>query len=59
MRCAYLPLEGEECCLKLLMPGLVPVIHVFKLIRKVDVDGRDKPGHDGEKIAHERNYTAP
>jgi hypothetical protein len=29
------------------MPGLVPGIHVF--IAGKDVDGRDKPGHDGEK----------
>jgi hypothetical protein len=29
------------------MPGLVPGIHVFAPEKK-DVDGRDKPGHDGE-----------
>jgi hypothetical protein len=35
------------------MPGLVPGIHVF--IRKQDVDGRDKPGHDkGEKVLKRR-----
>jgi hypothetical protein len=28
------------------MPGLVPGIHVYRQ-RKQDVDGRDKPGHDG------------
>ncbi len=28
------------------MPGLVPGIHVFQPVRKQDVDGRDKPGHD-------------
>jgi hypothetical protein len=28
------------------MPGLVPGIHVFKCLRPKDVDGRDKPGHD-------------
>jgi hypothetical protein len=28
------------------MPGLVPGIHVFPLVE--GVDGRDKPGHDGE-----------
>jgi hypothetical protein len=27
------------------MPGLVPGIHV--LLGSKDVDGRDKPGHDG------------
>jgi hypothetical protein len=30
------------------MPGLVPGIHVFLLLVGKDVDGRDKPGHDGE-----------
>jgi hypothetical protein len=29
------------------MPGLVPGIHVFLRLNKQDVDGRDKPGHDG------------
>jgi hypothetical protein len=28
------------------MPGLVPGIHEFRPTTK-DVDGRDKPGHDG------------
>jgi hypothetical protein len=28
------------------MPGLMPGIHAF-LRGKQDVDGRDKPGHDG------------
>ena len=31
----------------IVMPGLVPGIHVFLFV-KADVDGRDKPGHDGE-----------
>jgi hypothetical protein len=30
------------------MPGLVPGIHVLNVVRKKDVDGRDKPGHDEE-----------
>jgi hydroxymethylglutaryl-CoA lyase len=30
----------------LVMPGLVPGIHVFLRCRKQNVDGRDKPGHD-------------
>jgi hypothetical protein len=30
------------------MPGLVPGIHAF-LVEKQRVDGRDKPGHDGER----------
>jgi hypothetical protein len=29
------------------MPGLVPGIHVFLVTASEDVDGRDKPGHDG------------
>jgi hypothetical protein len=32
------------------MPGLVPGIHVLSFSSKKDVDGRDKPGHDGEWI---------
>jgi hypothetical protein len=28
------------------MPGLVPGIHVFDALTKQDVDGRDEPGHD-------------
>jgi hypothetical protein len=31
------------------MPVLVPDIHVFGSTEKKDVDGRDKPGHDGLK----------
>ncbi len=30
------------------MPGLVPGIHVFPRVE--GVDGRDKPGHDGEDL---------
>jgi hypothetical protein len=33
----------------LVMPGLVPGIHVFLLATLQDVDGRDKPGHDGRR----------
>jgi hypothetical protein len=32
---------------KFVMPGLVPGIHVLSSSIKEDVDGRDKPGHDG------------
>ena len=31
----------------IVMPGLVPGIHVFSAVNKEDVDGRDQPGHDG------------
>jgi citronellyl-CoA dehydrogenase len=30
------------------MAGLVPAIHVFIAGEAEDVDGRDKPGHDGD-----------
>ena len=34
------------------MPGLGPGIHVLLVVSstKKDVDGRDKPGHDGEQL---------
>ncbi len=32
------------------MPGLVPGIHVFLFEVLQDVDGRDKPGHDAEEF---------
>jgi hypothetical protein len=32
------------------MPGLVPGIHVFRRRRNKNVDGRDKPGHDEERL---------
>jgi hypothetical protein len=28
------------------MPGLVPGIHVFPSVKRQDVDGRNKSGHD-------------
>jgi hypothetical protein len=31
----------------IVMPGLVPGIHVFVAAAFLFVDGRDKPGHDG------------
>jgi D-alanyl-D-alanine dipeptidase len=32
------------------MPGLVPGIHVLAAFATLkDVDGRDKPGHDGKE----------
>src|SRR5215510_8229247 len=44
------------------MPGLVPGIHVFlDPYRKQDVDGRDKPGHDGGEHSDrcEDSYRRP
>jgi hypothetical protein len=38
--------------MKLVMPGLVPGIHVLNRSRKEGVDGRDKPGHDGVLPKH-------
>jgi len=32
------------------MAGFMPAIHVFFAFAK-DVDARDKPGHDGERVA--------
>jgi hypothetical protein len=37
--------------LSFVMPGLVPGIHVF-LSAQQDVDGRDEPGHDVERLCH-------
>jgi len=34
--------------ISLVMPGLVPGIHIFGSTSTKDVDGRDKPGHDEE-----------
>jgi hypothetical protein len=33
------------------MPGFMPGIHVLQISMTKDVDGRDKPGHDGTKNA--------
>jgi hypothetical protein len=34
------------------MPGLVPGIHAFLFLRVMeDVDGRDEPGHDVERVS--------
>jgi hypothetical protein len=33
------------------MPGLVPGIHVFLSYLHKNVDGRDKPGHDEERLS--------
>jgi hypothetical protein len=30
------------------MPGLVPGIYVFLFLEDENVNGRDKPGHDGK-----------
>ncbi|SPP91219.1 conserved protein of unknown function [Bradyrhizobium vignae] len=32
------------------MPGLVPGIHALSFGGTKNVDGRDKPGHDGEDL---------
>jgi hypothetical protein len=41
------------------MRGLDPGIHDFHAGPKIDVDGRDKPGHDAESavtMSHGRRY---
>jgi len=45
--------SGESKSIRFVMPGLVPGIHVF-LRDSQDVDGRDKPGHDGLMVRHAR-----
>jgi hypothetical protein len=32
------------------MPALVAGIHAHQLARRLGVDGRDKPGHDAERL---------
>ena len=39
------------------MPGLVPGIHAFRLTAQEDVDGRDKPGHDEQRMAKSKIRT--
>ena|SRR5882757_190372 len=42
------------------MPGLVPGIHVLSVANAVkDVDGRDEPGHDGERVCTQISTTCP
>jgi hypothetical protein len=40
----FVPQRGVKFWL--VMPGLVPGIHVLNGEKPKDVDGRDKPGHD-------------
>jgi hypothetical protein len=40
------------------MPGPVPGIHVFAPAMTKDVDGRDKPGHDGKQAIFRRSKQA-
>jgi hypothetical protein len=40
------------------MPSLVPGIHVFHVKPVQVVDGRDKPGHDGEMFTSEEETLA-
>jgi hypothetical protein len=37
----------ERVALSIVMAGLVPGTYVFIRMGRKDVDGRDKPGHDG------------
>ena len=40
-------MTNETHCLSPVMPALVAGIHILKVVQIQDVDGRDKPGHDG------------
>jgi hypothetical protein len=40
---------GQRPATAVVMPGLVPGIHVLCAGQDKNVDGRDKPGHDGFK----------
>jgi hypothetical protein len=39
------------------LPGLVPGIPVSAADNKKDVDGRDKPGHDGNHILNRKIFA--
>jgi hypothetical protein len=39
---------------QLVMPGLVPGIHVLLHSSQENVDGRDKPGHDEKRVIFKR-----
>jgi hypothetical protein len=41
------------------MPGLVPGIHVLGRSSKKNVDGRDRPGHDGVEASSPRQIENP
>src|SRR2546426_11571568 len=49
----------ERIDLSAVMPGLVPGIHVVLCKCDKDVDGRDKPGHDGSSSHHRLRLTMP
>jgi hypothetical protein len=49
--------DGAE--LKFVMPGLVPGIHVLLFHGSIDVDGRDKPGHDENWVSQNAKRPAP
>jgi hypothetical protein len=40
--------RGTRLALMVVMPGLVPGIHVFTTIARRELDGRSKSGHDEE-----------
>jgi hypothetical protein len=44
------PASKNACRPMIVTPGFMPGIHVFSSRRKQNVDGRDKPGHDGVAI---------
>jgi hypothetical protein len=46
-RSAETLLRFTNALAEFVVPGLVPGIHVLAASNKDDVDGRDRPGHDG------------
>jgi hypothetical protein len=46
---------GIGHCFSIVMPGLVPGIHVLWPCNSKDVDGRDEPGHDKSKDVGSRD----
>ncbi len=39
-----------------MLTGLVPAIHVFDLMRRKDVDARDKRGHDDVRPSNSYSF---
>jgi hypothetical protein len=42
---------GNKVIYRIVMAGFIPVVHVLSSATRTDVDGRDKPGHDGIRSA--------
>jgi hypothetical protein len=55
-QCGCLKLRRAALYAEVVMPGLVPGIHVLLNLSSKDVDGRDEPGHDGD-VADDATFT--